>query len=255
MNAAEAPHALEDGPADGCGKLSVELGEAQAQMGAQEFQRTRDGDQQGDSVAADAVDHACGFELGLEVDFGGQQCRSPQAHELPEDVAQRKAVEEAKGMKGPLIAAIFCDLTLDGIEAREDIAMGVNYAFGFSSGAGSEDDLEGRIKRHGGSNGEDRLFGEANRQFVEGKMRKVSWQQGEMCVIGKDQPWDDIGNDAGGEFSRAGGIKWNGENAAQKAAEEGCDPLGGIITPKHDTLSGSDTAPVEFSRKSSREGG
>ena len=103
-------------------------GEAGEQMRAQELQDARDGDEDGDALAADEVGHAGGIELLGEVDFGGEDGGDPEAHELAEDVAEREAVQEAQGMDPALVAAVFCDLVLDGLEGGEDVAVGVDDA-------------------------------------------------------------------------------------------------------------------------------
>ena len=56
-------------------------------MSVQQVEHSRDGDENGDVFAVDEVDCAAGFELVGEVDFGGEQWRYPEAHELAEDVA------------------------------------------------------------------------------------------------------------------------------------------------------------------------
>ena len=111
-------------------------------MRAQQLQDAWDGDEDGDAFAADEFGHARGFELIAEVEFGGEQRRHPEAHELAEDVAERQGVEEAQRMHPALILEIFCDLVFDGLQAGEDVAMGVDDAFGLGGGARGEDDLE-----------------------------------------------------------------------------------------------------------------
>ncbi len=131
--------------------------------------------------------------------------------------------------------------------------MGVNDSPGISGGAGGEDDLEGRVEGDGWSDGEDGVGGEVKLQRVEGEMRDGCGQGGEPGGVGEDELGGDVGDDACGEFGRAGGVEWNGEDAAQQTAEKGGDPLGGVVAPEHDAVTGGDAATVEFGRKSSRE--
>ena len=132
-------------------------GEAGEQVGAQEMQDAGDGDEDGDALAADEVGHAGGVELIGEVDFGGEEGGDPEAHELAEDVAEGQGVEEAQGMEAAFVAAIFGDLVFDGLEADEDVAVGVDDALGLGGGAGGEDDLEGGVEGDGGTDGEVRV--------------------------------------------------------------------------------------------------
>ncbi len=83
-------------------------------MRAQELQRARDRDEDGDAFETNAVDEAGRLELGLEVDFGGEKRRRPEAHELAEDVTERKAVQKPQRMNDALVAKILLHLALDG---------------------------------------------------------------------------------------------------------------------------------------------
>jgi len=73
--------------------------------------------------------------------------------------------------------------------------------------------------------------------------------------VGDQQPGTGIGDDAGGEFGRAGGVERDGENSAQQAAEEYGDPLGGVGTPEDDAVAGSDVAAVELGGEAAGERG
>ena len=124
------------------------------QVGAEETEDAGDGDEDGDAFAADEVDGAGGFECVGEVEFGGEDCGDPETHELAEDVAEWKGVEEAQGMDPALVLAILGDLGFDGPEAGEDVAVGVDDSLWLGGGAGGEDDLEGGVFLHGGVDGE-----------------------------------------------------------------------------------------------------
>ena len=51
-------------------------------------------------------------------------------------------MKNAYGMKRTLIAQILAHLFLDGAQTRQDVTVRMNYAFGFTRRAGSEDDLQ-----------------------------------------------------------------------------------------------------------------
>ncbi len=255
MDAAEAEEALVEGPGFGGGELRGEIGEGELEMGAQEFEGARHRDEHGDAVKTKVVDDAGGVELGLEVDFGGEQGRGPEAHELAEDVAERQAVEEAQRMKRPLEGEVLLHLALDGVEAGEDVAMGVDDAARCGGGAGGEDDLEGRVEGDGGGDGEERLGGEGAGEVVEGEVGEGGGEGGEAGSVGEDEPGGDVGDDVGGELGRAGGVEWDGEDAAEEAAEEGRDPVGGVFGPEDDAVAGDEVATVEFGGEAASEGG
>jgi hypothetical protein len=73
--------------------------------------------------------------------------------------------------------------------------------------------------------------------------------------VGEDEPGGDVGDDVGGELGRAGGVEWDGEDAAQQAAEEGGDPVGGVFAPEDDAVAGDEVAAVEFGGEAAGEGG
>ncbi len=180
--------------------MGVEAGEAVEEMGAKEIEGAGDGDEDGDAVEADAIEETRGFELGLQVEFGGEDGWNPETHELSEDVAEREAVEETEGMKGTLVAAIFGDLALDGVEAGENVAMGVDDAFGGSGGAGGEDDLEGAVEGNGGGDAEvGSGGGESFGEGIEGELGDGGREGGEVGCVGEDEPGGGVGDDAGGK--------------------------------------------------------
>ena len=223
-------------------------------MGAQQLQRARDRNEDRDAFETEAVDHARGFELGIEVDLGSEQRGRPKAHELAEDVAERKAVEEAQRVEDALVAEILLHLALDRVEAGQDVAMGVDDALGRGRGAGREDDLEGRVERNGWVDGEERLGRQKVRQIVEGELWDVGRQRGNTRRVGQDELGGDVGDDAGPEVGRTCGVERNSEDAAQQAAEEGRDPLGGVFAPQDDAVAGSDAAPFELGGESPSQG-
>ena len=71
----------------------------------------------------DQLRHPRRLKLFAKVDLCCKQRRRPHAHELPEDVAQRQAVQKPQWMRPPLVLQVFGDLGLNGLQARENIAM------------------------------------------------------------------------------------------------------------------------------------
>ena len=96
--------------------------------------------------AADGLDEALRLEAGFEMDFCAEEWRNPQAHELAEDVAERERVEKMKWVEDALVLQVLLDLGLDGVEAREHVAMGVDDTFRLRGCAGGEEDLKRRVE-------------------------------------------------------------------------------------------------------------
>src|SRR5580658_9087768 len=62
-----------------------------------------------------------------------------------------------------------------------------------------------------------------------------------------------VGGYAGSKVGATGGVKRNGQHAAQHAAVEGGDPLGTIFSPKHDAVALDDTVVGQESGESAGE--
>ena len=65
----------------------------------------------------------------------------------PKTWLERQRVQEAERMEGSLVAPVFADLVLDGVERGQHVAVGVDDAFRLRRGAGGEDDLQRRVPR------------------------------------------------------------------------------------------------------------
>ena len=144
MLAPEAPPAPERRDLLGGVEPVLERRVETREMAAQQLQHARHSGQHGDALVMDELDEARRIQTGFEVDLGGEQGWHPEAHELAEDVRERQGVEEAERVEGALVAAVFGDLALDGVERGEHVAVGVDDAFRLRRGAGGEDDLERR---------------------------------------------------------------------------------------------------------------
>ncbi len=127
------------------------------EVGFEEGEDAGDSGEDGDAFAADGFDEARGVEAGLEVDFGREDGGDPEAHHLAEDVAEGEGVEEAEGVYDALVTHVGLSGEADGFEAGEDVAVGVDDAFGVAGGAGGEEDLEGRVVGESGD-GDGLLF-------------------------------------------------------------------------------------------------
>ena len=73
-------------------------------------------------------------------------------------------------------------------------------------------------------------------------------------MVADDEFGGDVGDDAGGEVGRAGGVERDGDDSAEEAAEEDGDPLGGVVSPEDDAVAGEDVAAVELGGEAAGEG-
>ena len=145
VDGAEAPPADAEGEGFGLLELRGEGREALEEVGAEEVEDAGDGDEDLDAVKGDEVEESGEVEVVGEVEFGGEQGGDPEAHEVAEDVADGKGLEETEGVDEALVATIAGDFGFDGGEAGEDVAVGVDDAFGVRGGAGGENDLKGAM--------------------------------------------------------------------------------------------------------------
>ena len=106
MNAAKAPPALPGANPPGGGDPIGQAGLAGLQMSLQQRHHARHGGQHRDALAVDGLDNPLRHKTALEVKLGGINGRNPQAHRLPEDVAQRQRMQNAQRMDQPLIAHV-----------------------------------------------------------------------------------------------------------------------------------------------------
>src|SRR5579875_1017084 len=136
MNIAEAPPALPDTvPWRGL-DLMGELRIAVEEMAAQDVEHARYRDEERDAFVMDGLDEVVCLQARVEVDFRAEKRRNPEPHELAEDVTEGQSMQEAQRMYKTLVAQVLLHFLLDGCEARQDVAMGVNDTFGLGGGAG-----------------------------------------------------------------------------------------------------------------------
>jgi hypothetical protein len=205
------------------------------------------------------------LQAAFEMHLGGHQRRNPQAHELPEDMAERQRVQKAQRMHQALVAQILLHLALDGLEAGEDVAMGVHDALGLGRGARGEENLQRRLgakarllQRCAGRRLRQRgeIF-----QHKEGKLggarglggRQRGGQARQQRAVGDQQARPRIGDDAQREGGIARGIERNRQHAAQHASEKRRDPLGAVLSPQHHALAAGDVAANQLGGETPRQ--
>ncbi len=146
-------------------------------------------------------------------------------------------------MKGTFVFEVFRHFLFDGLEAGENVSVGVDDAFGLAGGAGSEDDLQGI----GGGQVIDGGVGLRSEDGVEiGECERGQGEGGDLARIADDQERLNIGGDTGGEVERAGVVERDGDNAAQNAAKKGRDPFGAVFAPEENAVAFPDAAIFEF---------
>src|SRR5437868_3820398 len=107
-------------------------------MRLHQIEHARNGCQHRDPPRPDAFDDVGRYQTSLEVYLGSEQRRNPQAHELTEDMAERKRVEDPDGVKESLVTEIFVHLHFDWSKTREYVLMSMNDTLGLARRSGSE---------------------------------------------------------------------------------------------------------------------
>src|SRR5258708_7867299 len=143
--------------------------------------------------------------------------RNPQPDGRAENMTQWKRVQEAERMNILLVAQVLPRAILNGADTRQHIAVSVHNAFGITSGAGGEENLQ-------------RRFATQLRNCALPRLRKDripllkadSWN-GKTCFTRKlpqkksvtnGEFWLHIGCDASGEISAAVCVEGNYEDTA-----------------------------------------
>ena len=202
-------------------------------MRAQQIQHARHAGDDGNSFAMDGLDEALRLQARFIVHFGAEERWNPQGHELAEDVAERQRVQKMQRVKDALVLQILFHLLLDRIEAREHVAVGVDDTLGFGGRAGSEQDLKGCIEGEAGLAQTERWrLGQLIGTIFEAQSRRVAGQLLQQRPIADDHGGPGIGDHAGCEIERSGGIERDGNHAALHAAEERPHPLETVLTPE-----------------------
>src|SRR5947209_9383160 len=132
----------------GSGRESLlELGNASGYVIAHEVQHARHSSEHRNVLAMNLLGKLGRNQSGLKVQLRRQQRRNPQAHELTENVTQRKRVQNTNRVKDPLILEILLHLALDRLEAGEHVSVRMDDSFRLPGGARCENDLQGVVWR------------------------------------------------------------------------------------------------------------
>ncbi len=81
----------------------------------------------------------------MKENLATEQLRHEDAHELSEDMAQRKEIEKTNGVNHALPFQIALNLPLEWSQVRHQIAVSDDDPFRLSRRAGCEDDLYGIV--------------------------------------------------------------------------------------------------------------
>jgi hypothetical protein len=68
---------------------------------------------------------------------------------LPEEVAERKEIQDANGLEGKRQLLVLCDLALEGRQVGAEMAVPMHDALGITGSAGREDNLNDVVPRQG----------------------------------------------------------------------------------------------------------
>jgi len=149
VNRAETPPAAEEMFTLGRFEIALKFFEIAAgrevalDLILERFDEARDGDEHGHALAVNRADYFRGVERIEEHGCAAQNLRKKNSEKLAEDVAERKEVEKAQGVKEAFPAAVTVDFSFECFEVGEEVAVGEDDAAGFGRGAGGEDNFDG----------------------------------------------------------------------------------------------------------------
>ena len=224
MNAAESPPAQRPMPA------SLRCGggfrEAMHHEIAQHFEDFRHGDHRGNFSRLDLPSDLLRAGSGHEDDGNGNQRRDEQRERLTEQMAQRKKIQDAQRLEWSGVFLILGDLARDGLQIRQQVAMGDDDAFRLGRGAGGEDDFgdvaglnEGGRKRLGSGGMFD--FAEQPRAAEEVRNALAEQDDFRLGFLG----------DAVEKIFRRLRIDGNHDDAVEQARPQRGDPTGAAFRP------------------------
>jgi hypothetical protein len=145
-------------------------------------------------------------------------------------------MQNTQRMNQALVAQILPHLLFQRIERGQHIALGVHDAFGLSSSAGSEDDLQRRIPRQAGQ-GKIIRSGKRTREIGKTKRGNTRMELLQQRQVAHQQPGLDLGHHPPGKLHAPGRIQGNCNDSAQDASKESRHPLRGIVAPEQNPLS------------------
>ena len=146
------------------------------------------------------------------MEFGSEQRRGPETHELAKDVTERQSVQNANGVKGALIFEVFLHFLLNGNETGKHVAVSVDDAFGIAGGTGGEDDLQSVV---GCEVIDDArlLCGQRRLEVFKSNLRRAGGEKRNFGGVASDAFGRDFASDAPHEIERASEIDGDGDDA------------------------------------------
>src|SRR5215469_14308711 len=199
----------------------------------QRLHHARHGDQHGDSLLGDGVDHIGWLKGVLEKDGAAHERWQIHPEELSENMAQRKQIKEADGMHPALVFEIGPDLSLEGCDVREHVPVRDHDSLRLRRGSRGKDNLQ-------------RIFGVAFRREWNRRLsiydrveilEKQGGQRGPMVFARTDKKLGfDLREDADGKVRGGAIIHGNDDYPAVCTREEARDPRHGIRAPEHNRI-------------------
>ncbi len=172
----------------------------------------------------------------MKEDLAAKQLRDEDAHELPEDMAERHQVQKANGMKRALPLEIFLDLSLKRREVRQQISMRENHAFRVSRSARSKDDLGDVVERRVDRKSVDCVARDLAAQLFNADSRKIQARLFALSSAVENQSGFDLLLNLADKFRRAFNVERHDDHAAREAPEKGGDPFGAVFGPEQNAV-------------------
>ena len=251
-------------PSAVCLRLDVAL-----DFPAQGIEHARHGDEQRGALAANGAHNFRGVERFLEDDRGTHQRRNEDPEELAEDVAQRKQIHEAQGMKETLVFQIGLNSALERLEIRENVAVREDHAAGLGGRTGSEHNLgdvipsqwlvreeRSLLRNHAPGCIEDSCRDAHSRtphtlrQFFQDEHGQ-RWIENRLGAGGDNQFRAGLFGHAPRKIRRRAIIHRYDDGAAQQTAPERGHPLRAVRSPEQDAVAGANAAFTQLHRKMS----
>ncbi len=147
MQSTEPPPALRNRHAPGGMHALAQAGKLSFDPAPQQIEHPRNRRQYRDALLLDQPGQARRLQPVFKMHFRHQQRWNPKPHELPEDMAERKRMQNPQRMHQPLVAQVLANFLFQGIERGQHIPVGMHDPLGLPGGAGSKDDLQRGIPR------------------------------------------------------------------------------------------------------------
>src|SRR5262249_43036424 len=209
----------------------------------QRFDYSRHRHQHGYSLALDGGNHFARVQAVLKDHCSPDQRRNEHGHELSEDVAQRKQIEETDGMENAFVFEVLGNLALDWIQTGQQVAMREHYTARFSRGPGGKNNLgsvvaaeRNRFIWSSGKRGE--LFAES----IKLQKRPGPDMLGQSTRANNQFRLNVIGH-ALHEVWRGNPIHRDRHGPTQHAANKSRYPLRRILSPEHHPVALCNVSP------------